>query len=149
MRTSRRMLLAVVCLVAASCSLNEPVSDVTLAITLGLSSATVPTGGSVNITITAHNYGSAPVTLTAPAPCLLFFQVHEQGGNVAFRSFDECAGNSTTQTIQAGQDFSMTLNWDGRGSAGTRLIGATYLLRAGALLGTNAILGSSATINVE
>jgi hypothetical protein len=143
------MLYAGVCLAALSCSLDQPVSEVTLAITVGVSSATVPTAGSVAITITAQNYGEATITLTAPPQCLLFFQIHAPGGDIVFRSIDECGGNPTTRDIPAGEEFSMTVNWDGRGNTGTRLVGGTYLLRAGALLSTNAVLGSSLTINIE
>jgi hypothetical protein len=149
MRMSRRVLSAAACLAAVSCSLDEPVSEVTLAVTFGVSAPTVPTGGTIEVSVTARNYGSAPVTLSAPSQCLLFFQVHAVGGNVMFRSFDECVGNSTTQVIPPGEEFSMSFQWDGRGSTGARLVGGTYLLRAGALLGASAILGSSGTINVE
>ena len=149
MRLSRRMLLGGACLTALGCSLDSPVNEVPLAITVGVSAATVPTAGAVDITVTAQNYGSSTVTLTAPPQCPLFFQIQQIGGSVVYRSFDDCGGNPTTRDLEPGEEFAMTLTWDGRGSTGTRLIGGTYLLRVGALLGTTAVLGSSLTINVE
>jgi hypothetical protein len=147
-RRSRWVILSLGALVLSSCSIDDP-TPLQLALNLELDQTLLAVNDSVEVTVIATNYGSKPIALTAPAGCLLFYDVRNANGTLVFRSSESCSGPAVTETIQGGVERRAVLHWDGRGSNGLRVPSGNYAIQAGAAVAEGSRVGAAAVVRVE
>lgn len=130
MQFPRVVRVLAVALIATSCSLGEPTDAGSINIFLEVNDAQLTVGqDTVTFTVTARNVGFDPLSFTGPSDCLLFIEVFNSAGVMVWSSNQSCTGQVVTEALTAGQDKAVSIQWDGRNSAGSFLGAGTYLVR--------------------
>lgn len=136
-------------LLAASCSLGDPVDAGSINVYVALEKGTLPIGESVVVTVTARNVGYDPLTLTGPSDCLLYIEVLSNQGQVVWNSNGDCIGSTVTEEIRAGEDYVQQFSWGGVNLAGARLPSGFYHIRGVARVTGAAYTGPVVSVALE
>lgn len=149
MRLLRVSALALAGLLASGCnSLNSPNRLIVLTVD-ATPSLLIPTGGSVELSITAQNAGTRAETVTGRADCLVYFEVFATGGAQVYDSRTACNGSTVTQTLDVDATLVQTFTWDGSDISGGHLAPGIYALRPSISLASGGYPGLPVTIQVE
>jgi hypothetical protein len=141
-------LVPAVLLVSSCLGLDPDIEE--LAVNITLDRTTIGLGESIQVTVTALNYGEKPITLRAPTSCLLFFEIRELvQRTVMYSSNDVCTGDVESIELRPGEERAVTLTWDGTSRAGTRLAPGNYSLTGAATLVSRTHAGATAIIAIE
>ncbi len=136
-------------LLAASCSLGDPVDAGSINVDVNMDRGTLPIGEAVVVTVTARNVGYDPLTLTGPSDCLLYIEVLSTQGQVVWHSNGQCVGSTVTNEILAGDDYVQQFTWTGVNLGGARLASGYYHVRGVARVTGAAYIGPVRSIALE
>lgn len=136
-------------LLASACKLGDAADAGSVNLYLEVDKATLQTGDSMKITVTARNVGFDPITLTGPSDCLLYVEIWGQRSDVVWHSNGNCVGSTVTEQLDAGQDKIKVITWYGVNLAGARPLGGYYTIRGIARVTGGAYIGPPLTIALE
>jgi len=120
-----------------------------LDIQLSLSTGTLMSGQTMNITVTARNSGEELLTLNGPATCLLAIRILNSSGAVVYNSDRNCSGATVSAQVGGGEQRTQAFAWDGSSNSGVRLPSGLYSVEGVVLLAGNPHASPPGSIAVQ